>query len=127
VRCLGTAKVDAANQMKLVGLNIMGIFKFRIHCVRLRRLARDSSGAYLGKRSSRPYQNLTVRRKTENSLKIESLGPASPLRFQQRRICAKIIFEAWSDPATGQANAIPSLMVRSTSGGWLTFRRGIKN
>ncbi|MDR1315039.1 MAG: hypothetical protein LBQ12_15450 [Deltaproteobacteria bacterium] len=53
----GNRKVDAANQMKLVGLNIMRIFKFRIQCVRLRRLARDSSGAYRGKRSCRPDQN----------------------------------------------------------------------
>jgi hypothetical protein len=59
-------KVDAANKMKLVGLNIMGIFKFRIQCVRIRRPARDSSGAYRGKRSSRPDLNLTVRRQTKN-------------------------------------------------------------
>jgi hypothetical protein len=39
LRYPGNRKVDAANQMKLVGLNIMRIYNFRIQCERLRRLA----------------------------------------------------------------------------------------
>jgi hypothetical protein len=39
LRSRGNRKVDAANQMKLVGLNIMRIYNYRIQCERLRRLA----------------------------------------------------------------------------------------
>jgi hypothetical protein len=119
----GKRKVDAANQVKPAGSNTMKISKFRIQCqthaagLRVRVGARIRDNGLAARKPGNPDRNLTVRRQTGHSLKIECLGSPAQLRGQQRRSFARINYADRIVPRARGAAAVHFFLERSASKG----------